>query len=116
MKHNNDFSHDLEIGKKAENYLAKILLLTGDKIEVKADFQAKKTGNIFIEYESRNKLSGITTSKADFWAILISNEQIIIIETKKLKTLCKAKGIKRVRGGDENTSKGVLLPLTKLIN
>ena len=43
MKHNNDFSHDLEIGKKAENYLAKILLLTGDKIEVKADFQAKKT-------------------------------------------------------------------------
>ena len=116
MKYNSDFSHDLELGQKGENLLAKILLLKGDKIEVKTDLQATKTGNVFIEYKSRDRLSGLSTSKADYWAFLISNEQIIIIETNKLKELCKTKGLRRVDGGDNNTSKGILLPLNKLIN
>jgi hypothetical protein len=116
MKYNSDFSHDLELGKKGENLLAKILLLKGDKIEVKTDLQATKTGNVFIEYKSRDRLSGLSTSKADYWAFLISNEQIIIIETNKLKELCKTKGLRRVNGGDNNTSKGILIPLNKLIN
>jgi hypothetical protein len=116
MKYNSDFSHDLELGKKGENLLAKILLLKGDKIEVKTDLQATQTGNVFIEYKSRDKLSGLSTSKADYWAFLISNEQIIIIETNKLKELCKTKGLRRVDGGDNNTSKGILIPLNKLIN
>jgi hypothetical protein len=116
MKYNSDFSHDLELGKKGENLLAKILLLKGDKIEVKTDLQATKTGNVFIEYKSRDRLSGLSTSKADYWAFLISNEQIIIIETNKLKELCKTKGLRRVDGGDNNTSKGILIPLNKLIN
>lgn len=116
MKYNRDFSHDLELGQKGENLLAKILLLKGDKIEVKTDLQATKTGNVFIEYKSRDRLSGLSTSKADYWAFLISNEQIIIIETNKLKELCKTKGLRRVDGGDNNTSKGILIPLNKLIN
>jgi len=116
MKYNSDFSHDLELGKKGENLLAKILLLKGDKIEVKTDLQATQTGNVFIEYQSRDRLSGLSTSKADYWAFLISNEQIIIIETNKLKELCKTKGLRRVDGGDNNTSKGILIPLNKLIN
>ncbi len=116
MKYNSDFSHDLELGKKGENLLAKILLLKGDKIEVKTDLQATQTGNVFIEYKSRDKLSGLSTSKADYWAFIISNEQIIIIETNKLKELCKTKGLRRVDGGDNNTSKGILIPLNKLIN
>ncbi len=116
MKYCSDFSHDLKLGQKGENYLAKILLLKGDKIEVKADYGAQKTGNLFIEYESRNKLSGIATTKAHYWAFLISNEQIIIIETNKLKTLCKAKTLRRVNGGDNNTSKGILLPLNNILN
>jgi len=116
MKYNSDFSHDLELGQKGENLLAKILLLKGDKIEVKTDLQATQTGNVFIEYKSRDRLSGLSTSKADYWAFLISNEQIIIIETNKLKELCKTKGLRRVDGGDNNTSKGILLPLKKLYN
>ena len=116
MKFNNDFSHDLELGQKGENLLARILLLKGDKIEVKTDLQATQTGNVFIEYKSRNKLSGISITEAHYWAFVISNEQIIIIETNKLKILCKTKGLRRVDGGDNNTSKGILIPLKKLIN
>ena len=116
MKYNNDFSHDLELGQKGENLLARIILLKGNKIEVKTDLQATQTGNVFIEYKSRNKLSGISTTEAHYWAFVISNEQIIIIETNKLKILCKTKGLRRVDGGDNNTSKGILIPLKNLIN
>jgi hypothetical protein len=37
--------------------------------EVKADRQINIHGNICIEYECRNKPSGITTSTAKYWAI-----------------------------------------------
>ena len=53
MKYCNDFSHDLKLGNKGENLIAKILMLEGSKIEVKTDFHAIKgnaTGNVFVEY------------------------------------------------------------------
>jgi hypothetical protein len=84
-------------------------------VEVKTDYKATRTGNLFIEYESRGKPSGLSTSKADYWAFIISNEQIIIVETNKLKTLCRDNKLSRVNGGDSNTSKGVLLPLINII-
>ena len=115
MNFNSDFKYDLKLGQKGENLLAKIIKLKGDTIEVKTDLQTKLTGNVFIEYESRKKISGISTTKAIFWAFVISNEQIIIIETKKLKKLCKLPGLKRKAGGDNNTSMGVILPVKYLI-
>ncbi len=116
MEYNNDWRYDLKLGEKGENLLANILLLKGDTIEVKTDFQAQETGNVFVEYKSRDKLSGISTSIATFWAFIISNEQIVIIEMEKLKKLCKIKGLKRVKGGDDNTSEGVLLPVCTLVS
>jgi O-acetylhomoserine/O-acetylserine sulfhydrylase-like pyridoxal-dependent enzyme len=116
MEHNNDWRYDLKLGQKGENLLAHILLLKGDTIEVKTDFQAQETGNVFVEYKSRDALSGISTSTATFWAFVISNEQIVIIESKKLKKICKIKGLKRVKGGDENTSEGILVPVCQLLS
>lgn len=115
MKHNGEFSYDLLLGQRGEGLLADILKLNGDKIEVKTDYKATRTGNLFIEYESKGKVSGLATSKADYWAFIISNEQIIIVETNKLKTLCRNNNLSRVNGGDSNTSKGVLLPLINII-
>mgnify|MGYP003650835229 FL=1 len=115
MKHNGEFSYDLLLGQRGEGLLADILKLNGDKIEVKTDYKATRTGNLFIEYENRGKASGLATSRADYWAFIISNEQIIIVETNKLKTLCRDNNLSRVNGGDSNTSKGVLLPLINII-
>tara|TARA_R100000734_G_C3307964_1_gene98573 strand:- start:344 stop:718 length:375 start_codon:yes stop_codon:yes gene_type:complete len=112
MNFNSDFKYDLKLGLKGENLVFK--LLTNKKIEVKTDYKALETGNIFIEYYSRNKLSGIATTEAEFWVFVLSNELLIFIETNKLKKLCKLPNLKKVLGGDNNTSKGVLLPL-KLI-
>ena len=47
MNYNNDFRYDLKIGQIAEKELDDIF--KDKKIEVKTDFIAQKTGNVFIE-------------------------------------------------------------------
>ncbi len=114
MKHNNDFRFDLQVGKTYENQLAELLQ---KKIEVKRDFRAIETGNIFVEYQSRNKPSGLATSEAHYWVYWLSENHFITIEKNELKKLCrKYLGTKNdVLGGDNNTSKGILLPLIEFI-
>jgi len=60
MEYNNDFRYDLKVGQVAEELLAE--LLTNKKIEVKRDLRAIETGNIYVEYFSRGKASGISKS------------------------------------------------------
>lgn len=110
MKYNNDFRFDLRVGQVFEKQLDELL---GKHIEVKRDFKAVETGNIFIEYESRNKPSGISTSQAEWWCVWLSNSHLILIETRKLKEICRKylRSSRDVRGGDSNTSKGILLPI-----
>ena len=114
MKLNSDFRFDLAVGQTYENQLAELL---GKKIEVKRDFRATETGNIFVEYESRNKPSGIATSEADWWCYWLSETHFIVMSKDELKVLCrKYLGTTRdVSGGDSNTSKGILLPLIEFI-
>jgi len=115
MKHNNDFRYDLEVGQVAEQMLAEIL--QGKKIEVKKDLQAHKTGNIYVEYESRGKPSGLATSEADYYCYFLSDEHFVIIQTKRFKKICR-EYYKRngcAKGGDSNSSKGVLLPINLLL-
>tara|TARA_R110000824_G_scaffold51522_1_gene143680 strand:+ start:202 stop:549 length:348 start_codon:yes stop_codon:yes gene_type:complete len=115
MKYNSDFKYDLDLGQLGEKLVYDIL--TNKKVEVKTDYQATHTGNVFIEYASRGKDSGITTSKADFYCFVTSNENITFIEIEKLKNICREYigTNKDVKGGDNNTSQGILLPLIKLI-
>ena len=115
MKYNNNFEYDLLLGQKGENYLGKIL--ENKKLEVKTDLQAMKTRNVFVEYKSRGKKSGIATSKSKWYAFIISNENIALIETKKLKRKCAiyVNTSRDIKGGDNNTSKGILLPLSELL-
>tara|TARA_R100001015_G_C4608796_1_gene164046 strand:+ start:157 stop:507 length:351 start_codon:yes stop_codon:yes gene_type:complete len=114
MKYNSDFKYDLNLGLLGEKLINDVFE-NNDKVEVKTDFKAKDTGNIFIEYESRGKLSGISTTQANWFCFVLSNENIIFLKTEKLKKLCKQKGLRKVLGGDNNTSKGILLPINKLI-
>jgi len=69
----NDFQYDLKVGQLAEKSVGKLLMLDNSTIEVKLDLLTQKTGNIAIEYRSRNKKSGISTTKAKYWAFVIFN-------------------------------------------
>lgn len=116
MNYNSDFKYDLEAGKKTEQLLGSIL--ENDKIEVKDDSaKSAKTGNVFVEFESRGKSSGIASSQADWWAIKTSEDSFVIVSAKKLKELSRKyyKLNRIVRGGDNNTSIGVLIPREELI-
>ena len=116
MEYNSDFRYDLKVGQTGEELLGKIL--NDSTIEVKKDLKAHVTGNIFIEYESRGKASGIAKSEAYFYAFIINNDRIIMIDTCQLKKLCRPYyGTKRdKKGGDNNSSKGILLPVKDLIS
>ena len=114
MKYCSNFKHDLEVGQLAENALADII--ENKTIEVKNDLKAIKTGNLFIEFMSRGKKSGIDRTEADVWCFCIGNI-FILIETEKLRKLVDPlKGTTAERlGGDNDTSLGVLLPIIDLI-
>ena len=119
MNFNNDFKFDLEFGQlDGETWFHE--LVTNKKIEVKSDRKTAETGNIYIEYWSRGKPSGIATSQSDFYVYKVAEDQAILISTsqlkKKLKQLVEeGKARKDVRGGDNNTSLGILCKLTDLI-
>ena len=119
MKYCNDFKYDLKVGQIGEQLLNDIFTLK--TIEVKRDSWIYKSGNIAIEYESRNKPSGIAKSQADYWAIIFSgdykDEIILIIKANRLKEICrkyyKKGNIKSM--GDNNTSKAILIPITEIL-
>jgi hypothetical protein len=117
MKFNSDFKHDLELGEMAETDFH--LMLSEKKIEVKYDRKTKETGNVYIEFESRDKPSGIKTTQADFWTYYIDDDFTITISTKKLKdkmkNLFETNRAKIVSGGDDNTSKGLLIKVQDLV-
>ena len=114
MKLNSDFKYDLEVGQVEEKRLAQ--LLSGATIEVKRDFLAHKTGNVFVEYESRGRPSGISTTQAQYWAFMLEGDTIVIIRTERLKDKCRAEfqSGRTTSGCDSDTSKGVLLPVSQL--
>ena len=113
MNYNNNFEYDLKLGQIKEKELGSIL--NEKTIEVKYDQQAINTGNVYVEYLSRGKYSGLSTTRADYYCFCLG-ETYHIIETKLLKERCrKYLNTNRDRkGGDNNTSKGILLPINEL--
>jgi hypothetical protein len=121
---NNDskFDLDLKYGQIREQLFADIML-GKELVEIKTERgQWQRTGNIAIEWMSREKLSGIATTKADWWVHFLADENktkavimIPVFELKaKIKKLKKLGIAKDSRGGDDDTSRLVLLPLNQL--
>jgi hypothetical protein len=119
MKYSSSFTHDLNFGEKAEDWINE-LFSNGKHIEVKNDRLIHKTGNLFIEYESRDKPSGLATTTAEYWIYRLSElDSALIFPTKTLKQTCRVyfkQNIFLKNGGDNNSSKGFLIPLTRLLN
>ena len=113
MKYNSDFKYDLAVGQAKEEELGKII--NNKKIEVKHDLKALKTGNVYVEYRSRGKPSGISRTEAEYYCFCFGDTHHLIA-TELLKERCrKYIGTNRdKKGGDNDTSKGILLPLEEL--
>ena len=115
MEFCSDFRYDLEVGQLAEHALAN--LLVNKRIEVKSDKRAHRTGQVFVEYESRGKPSGIATTQADYYCFEVQGT-FILVSVPRLKIIARnyINTAKDIRGGDNNTSKGILLPIADLLN
>ena len=119
MIHNNDCKFDLEFGVlNGETWFHE--LVSNKKIEVKSDRKTAETGNVYIEYWSRGKPSGIATSQADYYVYKVAEDTAFIISSQELKIRLKklveiGKARKDVKGGDNNTSFGILCKLTDLL-
>lgn len=69
------------------------------KYEVKTDFKAVKTTNFFIEYIQFNRPSGIQTTKANFYIIIIpfiTKTKYYLIETLELEFFILTKQFKYI--------------------
>ena len=111
------FSKDFKYGKKHE----KLVMKSREDYELKTDRLAHKTGNAFVEFESRGKESGIITSKSSIWIFKIvdkSDKHLFSIEIPldRLRKKVYNSTYRIVRGGDNLTSKGYLVPLQDLIS
>lgn len=62
-------------------------LTNNSKYEIKCDLKANETNNIFIEYLQFGKPSGIQTTKADFYIIIVPPMTFIIIDVLELTFL-----------------------------
>ena len=114
MKYNSDFRYDLKEGKlKGETKFHK--MLSDSTIEVKFDRKTRETGNVYIEYESRGKKSGIRTTQADYWTYFVQDEMCLTIPTQRLKEKIIKLKPRKVKGGDKDSSMGFLIKLTDLI-
>ena len=116
---NNKFDIDLQYGQVREKRIADIL--KNEKIEVKTERDIwKKTGNIAIEFESRGKPSGIAVTDAKWWVHVLADEEddycMLLFPTDKLKKIARKYLSKAISGGDNDTSKFVLLPLKEIFN
>lgn len=92
--------YDLKIYHKKNKY---------NTYEVKSDKQINIYGNICIEYECYNKPSGISTSKARYWAIFEPKGTLYtlyIIPSKIIRDYIENKKYHReCKGGDYYASK-----------
>jgi hypothetical protein len=131
MDYNSDFRYDLKLGQLGETFVAQ--LFASKLVEVKFDFGTYRTGNFYIEYESRGVPSGIATTQADYWMLIAASEKglrhkqnigtleaddvlyCIFMHVSELKERCRKNFYRRdVPGGDDNTSLGLLIKVEKL--
>ena len=116
MAGNKAFDLDLAYGLSRES--AFLDILNADKVEVKSDRRAATTGNFFVEIESRGKASGIMTTEAQWWVQEIAELGVFMMfPTEWFKRLVLTTMEKRgtIRGGDGNTSVGVLVKVTDCV-
>ena len=90
------------------------------KLEIKSDYHTFSTGNIVLEYASRGKESGITTTQANMLAYCVVTTEgldIYVFSVKKLKELIKDGQYDRiVIGGDPGSNtKMYLFKLDKVV-
>ena len=120
--YNPDFDVDLAFGEKYEGCLAD--LLNRGKVEVKTERDLwVDTGNIAVEIRCNGRPSGLSVTKADYWAHIMTKDGdikfIVILPVttlkRRVKHLLGGSRARIIKGGDNNASEMVLIPLAEVM-
>ena len=115
----NNFDIDLDFGERGEEWVVK-LFEGNSKVEVKTERGLwQETGNIAIEIRYKNKPSGLSTTDADTWIHLLESGGEIFggfllpvpYLKKRAKSLLAVDLARIVKGGDNNDSTLLLIPI-----
>lgn len=116
-----DWDLDRLRGEEAEQMVkaTRCALLVGE-CEVKRDDQAATTGNVYVEYACQTsegwKPSGIASTKATTWAFVLGHGcTIVCMPVWLLKIVARENGTTRECKVGSHPTKGVLLPVDKLV-
>lgn len=115
-----DWDKDFSFGLEGEA-LVEDLLTRGKTVEVKRDARWKDTGNLYIEYAcfyqamKAWKPSGISVTKADYWAFVIEGS-VLFVPLELLKKTCLTKGRKIDCIIPPNPSKGFLVTVQDILD
>ena len=118
-----NFDIDLDFGQIYEEKVRKLFEGEGS-IEVKTERDIwADTGNVAIEIKSRGKPSGISTTDAKWWIQVFTIDSdvkfMLMFRVDKLRKAVKYMYLNdlahMVKGGDDNTSDLILVPITTLI-
>jgi hypothetical protein len=112
-----NFRKDIQRGNEQQTLVMDVF--EGDSFEIKSDFMAHRTGNIAIEFQCRGKDSGIRKTESKHWVYKITEPDIIIVfSTEKLRKFVEDNmgNYKVIMGGDDKSSKMMLIPLKEILN
>ena len=118
-----NFDIDLDFGKKTEQEVVDMFESDG-RIEVKTERDTwMRTGNIAFEIKYKGNPSGISTTESTWWiqALNYNNQSIMMLTFKVsllrmiLKRVVKEKIAEIKKGGDDNNSTLILVPIHKLM-
>jgi len=121
------FDFDVRRGKVGEDYVGTILeKIASDSIEVKTDYGANRTGNLYVEFEQETQAgnwvpSGIATSEAEYWAFAFA-DGVIFVTLERLRQICRDVYLEdrernvgyRPRNENSNATRGIKLPVARL--
>lgn len=116
-KPSRNFEDDYNLNQEARQLLTNIFSTPIENIHVIRDMKAVQTGNLFFEYESRGKPSGIATIRSK-WTFVFIDDSLggLFLETRKLRNALKTLKPTHTRmGGDDKTSKGILISIKELM-
>lgn len=88
-------------------------LLLQCQVEVKRDLQAARTGNVAIEMRHNGTPSGIMTTAATWWVIVLDSEAVIV-KADTLREFVLTGHFREVSAGDNRASTVRLVPVESL--
>lgn len=107
--------YDLNSYEKCTTKAYDIKLSNNQTYELKVDMMSNRTKNVYVEYWSRGKQSGIYTTKSDYYVFSFDCKTFHIIKSSKLLNIVKVGNYRKIETKHSSTF-GYLIPMSEFMS